>query len=245
MVNRIHRPGIVAPAGFFVGMAVALIAIAFIGFAPTFFLKAFFDTPDLPWYLAAHGAMLSAWFGLFLIQTVLVRTGRIAIHRKIGLYVPYAGAFVVLTTLVLILAAQSIGEARGITRQNPIEVLVLGDLAALTAFASFLFVGLKARHNTAVHSRAMLLAAIALVIPAITRLARFSFFGDLGPPLIPAFLAAPVLALWLHDWIKDGHIHRVSLWGGILMFAGIMASFGVAHTEVGRAIVSAISFRGL
>ena len=33
---------------FFVTMAVVLIVVAIVGFAPTFYLKIFFDTPELP-----------------------------------------------------------------------------------------------------------------------------------------------------------------------------------------------------
>ncbi len=65
---------------FFTTMAVLLLVIVFVGFAPSFYLKIFFDTPELPWYVHLHGAVLTAWFTLFLAQTVLIATKRTATH---------------------------------------------------------------------------------------------------------------------------------------------------------------------
>jgi hypothetical protein len=47
---------------FAVGMAVALFAVNFAGFVPTFFLRPFFDVPEVPLYLYLHGAVGTAWF---------------------------------------------------------------------------------------------------------------------------------------------------------------------------------------
>ena len=69
---------------FFVAMAILLLVAVAIGFAPTFYLKAFFETPDLPWYLHVHGATLTAWFALFFTQTALIAANRTALHRRLG-----------------------------------------------------------------------------------------------------------------------------------------------------------------
>jgi hypothetical protein len=244
MSETIHRADGGAGRRFFVAMAVVLLAVAFVGFAPTFYLKLLFDTPELPWYLLVHGGMLTAWFALFLAQTVLVATRRVTAHRRIGRFALAAAFLLVITTLALVLAARASGEARGITRPNPIEVIVLGDLAALAAFSILLSVGICFRHRTPIHGRAMLLASIALVIPAITRLTRFSVFGEIGPLLTPGLIAAPMLAIWANDWVVDRRIHPVTAWGSVLTFAGMMASGVLARTEFGKGFVAAISFGG-
>ena len=63
---------------FFVVMAALLLGIALVGFAPSFYFKTSFETPELPWYLHLHGAALTAWYILFLTQTLLVATNRTA-----------------------------------------------------------------------------------------------------------------------------------------------------------------------
>jgi hypothetical protein len=53
-------------------MAALLLATVLVGFAPSFFLRAYFGTPPLPMYLQLHGVVLTAWFLLFFVQTSLI-----------------------------------------------------------------------------------------------------------------------------------------------------------------------------
>ncbi len=69
---------------FFVGMALALLVIAFGGFGRTVYFGKFFDAPELPWYLLLHGVVLTIWFVLLLAQALLIATGRTALHRRLG-----------------------------------------------------------------------------------------------------------------------------------------------------------------
>jgi len=73
-------------------MAAVLLAIVLIGFSPTFYLRAWLATEDLPQglqalpvYLNVHGAIVTAWFLLFFTQTVLVASQRVDIHRRLGI----------------------------------------------------------------------------------------------------------------------------------------------------------------
>ena len=225
---------------FFVAMAILLLVAVAIGFAPTFYLKAFFETPDLPWYLHVHGATLTAWFVLFVTQTALIAANRTALHRRLGVLMGVIAGFVILTTLLLILGANASTEVRGIVRPNPIEFVVLGDLGLLISFVILVGVGVFSRHRPALHKRAMLLATVALVVPALTRAARFPVFGEAGP----AFLAAPFVlmsALWVHDLLTDKRLHAATAWGSALIFCALFAASSLARTEAGKAFVAAIS----
>ena len=70
---------------FFVTMAAVLVALVFVGFAPTFYLKVFFTTRELHWIVQLHGFVLTIWCALFLAQNVLVTTRRTATHRRLGM----------------------------------------------------------------------------------------------------------------------------------------------------------------
>ena len=120
---------------FFVVMAAVLLVIGFAGFGRTFFLKSFFEAPELPWYLLLHGAVLTIWFGLLLVQALLIAAGRTATHQRLGRVVVATGVFAILMTFFLILNANVSREARGVTGGIPIEMLVLGDFALLAAFS--------------------------------------------------------------------------------------------------------------
>jgi hypothetical protein len=243
-MSRAHREPL-SDSGrsrFFVTMAALLLCITFVGFARTFYLKIFFDTPELPWYVHLHGVVLTVWFTLFLVQTVLITTKRTATHIRLGALTAVAAALLILMTSYMILGADAAGRARGITRQQPIEMLVLGDLSALVAFSILMAVGVSFRHKPAAHKRAMLLASIALVTPAVPRLARLPVFAEVGPALVPAVIVSLILAIFVHDLLTDRRLHRTTIWGSALIVGGFQAANLVARTESGKAFVAAISF---
>ena len=69
---------------FAVGMAVAMFLVNFAGFVPTFFLRPFFDVPQIPLYLYLHGVVGTAWFALVVTQAVLIANRQFTRHRQLG-----------------------------------------------------------------------------------------------------------------------------------------------------------------
>ena len=47
---------------YFLGVALALLAVVAIGFSRTLFLRPFFAVPPIPFYLFVHGFVLTSWF---------------------------------------------------------------------------------------------------------------------------------------------------------------------------------------
>jgi len=65
--------------------AVVALAVVFAGFARTFFLRFLFAPHSMPAYLYVHGLLFSAWFVLLFIQARLVASGRVDLHRRVGM----------------------------------------------------------------------------------------------------------------------------------------------------------------
>jgi hypothetical protein len=86
----VEAPALVRPIGarydrqFYTGMAIAAAVVVFIGFSPTFFLRANYESTPLPTYLIVHGVLFTAWIALFLAQTSLVAVRRANVHRRLG-----------------------------------------------------------------------------------------------------------------------------------------------------------------
>ncbi len=219
---------------FFVVMAALLLGIALVGFAPSFYLKTFFETPELPWYLHLHGAALTAWYILFLTQTLLVATNRTATHQRLGAFAAATAVLLVLTTFFLILGADASIIARGRVRQLPIEVVVLGDLSVLVVFSILV----------AVDKRATLLASAILVVPALGRIAVFPVFGEAGLAVPPVVLFSLMFAVWAHDLLTDKRLHATTAWGSALFVASFVAGTVLPRTEAGKTFVAAISLPG-
>ena len=88
---------------FFSGMAIAMASVTFLGFAPTYYLAGFNDSPALTPSVHLHGLLSTAWIVLLLIQTRLVAAGHRDIHKKLGILgVAVATSIVVMGTLVAI-----------------------------------------------------------------------------------------------------------------------------------------------
>jgi hypothetical protein len=70
---------------FFPGMAVLILVTVFLGFARSYYLAGVFKAVPLPPLLHIHGAVLTSWALLLIVQTSLVATGRVDLHRRLGL----------------------------------------------------------------------------------------------------------------------------------------------------------------
>src|SRR5258708_18056314 len=157
-------------------MASILVVIVAVGFAPSFYLRSYLAAAPpasahqpLPMVVYAHGVVLTLWFLLFLVQTILVASRRVPVHRFLGV-VGAALAVAVCTAssfVVIRLAARAV--AHGVD-SGPVALIVTGDSGLVILFALFVLAAIAFRRRPDVHKRLMLLATISIVAPALSRL---------------------------------------------------------------------------
>ena len=94
---------------FFSGIALVIAGVVFIGFAPTYYLKGVFGTPELAPLFHLHGLLFSAWIALLVVQTQLVARGRTGLHRRLGV----AGGALAVLMVAAGLAAAIAAARRG------------------------------------------------------------------------------------------------------------------------------------
>src|SRR5437016_12961973 len=70
---------------FFSGMALLILDTVFVGFARTYFLAGVFRAPLPSVIIHIHGAVLARWTLLLMTQISLASTGRVDVHRRLGL----------------------------------------------------------------------------------------------------------------------------------------------------------------
>lgn len=212
-------------------MTAALLLTVLVGFAPSLYLRAFFETRELVPRLWVHGAFLTAWFVALWLQATLVATGNVAVHRRLGwLAVAIGlGAFVTSMHVTLVRVAADTLMAR----------TAWSNLTSAVAFAVFLSAAVALRRDSATHKRLLLLASIAMVQPAI---ARIFFFGGFGvAPLTGALVVSLLFLLPLagHDFVTRGKLHSTTLiGGGCLAAAKLIAVFVIAASNWGQAVLA-------
>jgi hypothetical protein len=205
--------------------AIAGLAIVFAGFAPTYYLKGAFGTPELTALKHIHGIVMTAWFALFLVQARLIATGRVLEHRKLGILGVLLAVLVVSVGMTIAIASARSGSSP-LPSIPPLVFLVM-PLGEMFAFTVLFTAAIVLRRHGAWHKRFMLLATIAMLTPAVARLpfetiqarAPFSFFA--GTDLV-------ILACIAFDTYRNRRVHPAFLIG--LAF--------VAVVQVGRLLLA-------
>lgn len=214
---------------FYTTLALLAALLVFVGFARTYFLKQFFESPELPALVHLHGLLFSSWIVLFVTQTTLVAAKRTDIHRKLGvLGLILALAMIVVGPLTAIEAAKH-GPAAPSAAPPDIPPLVfliipLGDIAI---FAPLVGLALYFRRKPEIHKRLMLLTAIVLLPPAVARIP--ALFHITTNPLV--FFGIPDLILLgciAYDYATTKKLSPVFLWGGLAIL-----SWGPARLMLG------------
>ncbi|MSO49789.1 MAG: hypothetical protein EXQ49_07780 [Acidobacteria bacterium] len=206
--------------------AVASTLIVFPGFSRTFYLGALFDAPPLAWLLQLHGAIMTAWLALFLVQLRLVAAGRTDLHRKLGVA---GGTLVALMVPVSVATAIDAGR-RGVTPDPAVTPLMFMAIPIVTiaVFATLVGVALWNRRRSAVHKRLMLLATVSILTPAI---ARIPVIEDGG---LPVFVGLTVLAVLLCigvDTWRNRRLHPALGWGGAFVIVSEPFRLWLAGTD--------------
>ena len=200
---------------FFVLFAALSLAAVLIGFAPTYYLQPYFGTPPLTPLLHVHGALFSSWLLLLIAQTSLAKTGRLALHRRLG----WLGIAIAVTMTAL---GTYVTLVRSPLHPDPTYFYAAG-LGDMVTFAGFVGVAVAMRRRTDAHRRLMILATIALLDagvgrwPIVTPLfeqhrTQYTIETDL---LTDAFLVAAMV----FDRVRHGRVHRVYVWGGVALVA--------------------------
>jgi len=201
---------------FLPAMAVLLLALVVAGFWNTFFFRPEASGP-LAVHLHVHGLAVTAWFVLFAVQSLLVANGRVALHRRFGVLGAVIALGVVVTSLITLAQLVHSWRAQGVDveAQRPLlSLIVWGDLGALTAYVVFLARGLLLRRRSDAHRRLMLLASLAIISPALIRLADLPAFAGIdGVAITIGGLLALALVLVVYDLATLRRIHRETLWG--------------------------------
>jgi hypothetical protein len=235
---------------YFVAAAVVLLVVVIAGFSRTFFARAFFDVPPIPWHLIAHGFVLVSWFVLVVVQTSLVAAHRTDLHRRLGIVGGFVAASVVVMALVAIVhypaSVKAVGSTFDGTSLDPLLVrtIVWTDLAALATYVIFVAAAIYWRRRSDVHKRLMLLASIAILGPAVGRIAPLLALA--GAPQWARSSASlllflgPTLSLVVYDVVTRRRPHWATVVGIVVTWGLTGAAIAIAMSNAGGALISAL-----
>ena len=207
----LHAQRVSAERTFFSGMAIAMVLLTFVGFAPTYYFASAFHAKPLVPITHAHGIVFSAWMLLYLVQNALVYVGRRDLHRWLGT----AGAGLAVLVFVLgVWVAIDSGHFNRVAPGRDQPTFLVFPLVNITFFACLAGAAIWKRAESAAHKRLMLLATIALVTTPLARIT--TMLGSPAPPPIGGMILTDFLfgALILFDLRQRGRLHYVTKWVG-------------------------------
>jgi hypothetical protein len=206
---------------FFTGMALALLATTFAGFAPTYYMLPYFEAvtargvaggASLTPLVHMHGILFSAWMLLYVAQTWLVAAGRVGVHRKLGVAGAVVAPLLVAVGLLTAIQAARLGSSPPGWDD---KAFLLVPFMSMAVFAGFFAAGVVRRKRADYHKRFMLLATMAMLVPALARIMRMT-----EPPFLPigvygglVVLNLFLAALVIFDIRRTGRIHPATIWG--------------------------------
>jgi len=199
--------------------------------------------PAYPLIVHVHAAAFVGWLLLFTNQVLMIRTGRIELHRKLGFAMLGLAAFMV----VIGPATAIYMDHLGLSKPDSDPAFIAVQLTDILAFATLLAAGVLLRKDAAAHKRLMLLSLLyitdagfarwlgPMVGPAIGN----PFWSDFGGAYLGADLV--ILALGAYDLVTRRRLHPAYVlgvaWAATLEFTAVTLHLWPGFRPVALALV--------
>ena len=179
---------------FFLIMALVMAAVVLYGFSLTIGDNLLHPSYPRPWILYLHAAVFSAWVPFFILQTALVQSHRVDLHRRLGQWGLIHGAAIPPVGVATAVVMARVHLLHGEPDAAAFFPVPLFDMAAFTIAFTF---GAYWRRRPEYHRRLMFMATCALTAAAFGRLpaldhAEWFYAGvdGLGPARLADLAAA-------------------------------------------------------
>jgi hypothetical protein len=205
--------------------AVVILTVTLVGFHPFYLagegMRGRKVSPQLLPLVLVHGALMTTWVLLFLVQTLLIRTRNRRLHMKLGWGAIAVALGVAITGFMV--AVQSVRPVPQIPFWGmAYRQFLLVMLAEVALFSLFVVAGVLSRRRPEVHRAMMLLASLSILAGATVRIPiLFPVFGESGWMGIfgPIFtlgagflLARTLLRRVIDRWLATGFAVMVLLY---------------------------------
>lgn len=206
---------------FFPAFAVLISAVAFAGFAFTYFgpiIGRTYPPAGVPLHL--HGWAFFLWYALLPLQAVLIANRKYALHMRLGrLSVALVVAMVLSGILVL-----SVRVEEAMRNGAPPIWLLYGPLilSNLVLFVAFYVAAVHAamNHRLQAHKRLIIVASAIALGAAFSRLIMFtSGFHPLSVPVGVIGCSAFIVIGVVYDWFTMRAVHPAYVVGLVVLFA--------------------------
>ena len=209
MVAHLSPARMTATHRFFISISLLCVAIAILGFWPSYFSPLVRGIVEQPPVIHFHAAVFSGWLLLFVSQIAFASTGRIDLHRKLGRV--GIGYGVVIIAVGIFTAFSQFADRVEAGMLIEAQRRLLAPLTDMIVFPIFFGAAVLYRRKPEIHKRLMLVATTTLLVAAALRL---SFLGDPLPRTVRLLVwLSPIFFAMGYDFHAKRLIHPVYVIG--------------------------------
>ena len=197
---------------FFATMILLLWATILFGFAKTYFLAGMVRAPLPNLLIHLHGGAFTLWMILLLVQTALITTHNLKVHRALGLY-----GFVLAVAMVALgvfAAIDAMRRGSGPLGLDPKTFFVI-PMTDMVSFSILVFFAYRTRLRPEFHKRLILIASITLMGAGVGRWPVP--FLQAHPPAQDLVLLTFLLLLVAFDLVQLHRVSKATLLGAALL----------------------------
>lgn len=201
-----------------------MVIVIVYGFSHTIDHNLIHPAEPRPSILYVHAAVFTAWLAFFILQSALVRTGNVRLHRAIGLFGMALGGTIPIVGVWTAIVMTHFDTVQ--LHQTDAELFMIVPLWDMVVFATAFSLAMYLRKRPEFHRRLILIASCALTAAG---------FGRFPESILPSlYFYAGVDALILlgvaRDLIVNHSVHRVYLYALPAIIIGQMAvMYTVVH----------------
>jgi hypothetical protein len=188
---------------FYFLMSLLIVIVVVFGFSHTVDRNLIHPSMPRPVILYIHAAVFTGWLAFFILQSALVRTRNVRVHRAVGWFGLVMGGL-----MPILGVATAISMSRFDTvqlHQTDAELTLIIPLFDMLVFGSAFALAMYWRKQPELHRRLILIACCALTAAAFGR-----FPERILPPIL--FYCGVDLLILLgvaRDLVVNGSVHRV------------------------------------
>jgi hypothetical protein len=196
---------------FYFFMSLLIVATVVYGFSHTIDHNLIHASPLPPFVLYIHAIVFPAWIVFFIVQSSLIRSHNVRLHRRLGWFgVGLAVALVIVGAWTAISIVRFSIEQKDPFNSTAFTIVQVMDLAC---FAVPFALAIHWRKKPEFHRRLMLIASCALLDAAFGR------FPELPLVFSPAGVDALICLGVIRDLIVERRVHKVYVYALPILIA--------------------------
>lgn len=202
---------------FYFGMSLLIAAVVVYGFSRTVNQNLFHPAVPRPLVLYLHGAIFSGWVVFFILQSALVQTHNVQIHRRIGWFGAALGTSISIVGVTTAIVMPHFRILQLHQNAEAVMAFLIVPLFDMLSFSMALALAIYWRRKPEFHRRLMLVATCALSAAAFGRFpfsdAVLRWFFYVGVDLL-------ILLGVMRDLIVIRRVHQVYVYALPLLVIG-------------------------